>query len=213
MPASIGAHGAPYESFRMTRLHKSLLLCVIALGLFTLGRALLYALYPAQFEALGAGAVAAAFVHGLRFDGAVIARVFAIPLLLMVLPLRWLDRRGWFAPLAWLLWLFTVALVLLLVADIIYFEHVRRHVSYELILLRDDWRFTLHYALRRSPLGWPGYGGACCACRCAPCAGHRCSILPCSCCSPWWGAAASAARLWRSSTPMPMVIRPTVIWC
>jgi len=131
----------------MTRLHKSLLLFAIALGLFTLGRVLLYVLYPQQFEHLTFGAVASAFVHGLRFDGAVIARVFAIPLLLMTFPLRWLDRRWWFDSLAWVVWLFTVAMVLLLLADIVYFEHVRRHVSYELILLRDDWRFVLHYAL------------------------------------------------------------------
>lgn len=130
----------------MTRLHKSLLLFAIALGLFTLGRALLYVLYPQQFAQLGFGQVLSAFGNGLRFDGAVIARVFAIPFVLMNLPLRCFDRRGWFAPLAWLAYVLTLGMVLLLVGDVFYFEQVRRHVSYELLLLRDDWGFMLHYA-------------------------------------------------------------------
>ncbi len=131
----------------MTRLHKSLLLFAVALGLFTLGRALLYMLYPQQFAQLGAGQVLAAFGNGLRFDGAVIARAFLIPFLLMNLPLRWFDRHVWFDTLAWLVFALTVGMVLLLVGDVLYFEQVRRHVSYELLLLRDDWGFLIDFAL------------------------------------------------------------------
>ncbi len=97
---------------------------------------------------LGGGMLMMAFANGLRFDGAVVARVFALPLLLLWLPVRGLDRRLWVEPIAWLLYLATLALVLLLAADIIYFEHVQRHISYELILLKNDLGFLIEFGLK-----------------------------------------------------------------
>ena len=131
----------------MTRLGKSALMFGLAMVLFTLGRALLYFLYPHQFEQLGAGQVLSAFGHGLRFDAAVVARVFAVPLLLMNLPLKWFDRGRWFEGFAWFVYLCTLGMVLVLLGDVVYFDQVKRHVSYELVLLRDDWGFLVQYAL------------------------------------------------------------------
>ena len=132
----------------LSRLQKSLLFLLIAGLLFTACRMLLLARYPDQFSHLGIGQILSAFANGLRFDGAVIARLLALPILLMVFPLRWLDRRGWFDPLAWLVWLITVALVLLLVSDVLYFEQVRRHLSYELLLMSNDKMFIVDMALK-----------------------------------------------------------------
>jgi phosphoglycerol transferase MdoB-like AlkP superfamily enzyme len=130
----------------MSRLQKSLVLVLIALLLFSLCRALLYLFYPDEFDHLTLGHSLMAFANGLRFDGAVIARLFAIPLILMNLPLRFFDRRWWFDPFAWLLYLLTLGLVLLLLADVIYFQYVKRHIAYELLLLKDDVGFLLDYA-------------------------------------------------------------------
>ncbi|HEY0634655.1 MAG TPA: sulfatase-like hydrolase/transferase, partial [Gammaproteobacteria bacterium] len=132
----------------LSRLQKSLLFLLITALLFSACRALLLARYPAEFAQLGVGQTLAAFANGLRFDGAVIARLLLLPLLLMVLPLRWLDRRGWFDPLAWLVFLLTVGMVLLLVADVIYFEHVRRHLAYELLMMQNDTQFIVDMALQ-----------------------------------------------------------------
>lgn len=132
----------------LSRFQKGILFLSIAMGLFSLGRLLLWLTYPQQFEALGGGMLLQAFANGLRFDGAVVARVFALPLLLMWLPLRWFDKRIWFDPLAWLLYLATLGLVLLLAGDIIYYEHVQRHVSYELILLKNDLGFLFDFGLK-----------------------------------------------------------------
>ena len=129
----------------MSRLQKSLILVAIALLFFSLCRALLYLLYPDSFEHLTPGHTLMAFANGLRFDGAVVARLFALPLILMNLPFRLFDRRGWFDPFAWLLYLVTLALVLLLLADVIYFQYVKRHIAYELLLLQDDMDFVVDY--------------------------------------------------------------------
>ena len=129
----------------MSRLQKSLILVTIALLLFSLCRVLLYYLYPDEFDHLTPGHSLMAFANGLRFDGAVIARLFAIPLVLMNLPLRFFDRRWWFDSFAWLLYLITLGLVLLLLADVIYFQYVKRHIAYELLLLRDDLGFLFDF--------------------------------------------------------------------
>lgn len=133
---------------RLSRFQKGILFFASAMALFSLGRVLLWLEYPQQFETLGGGLLLQAFANGLRFDGAVVARVFALPLLLMWLPLQWFDKRIWFDGFAWLLYLATLGLVLLLVGDILYFEHVQRHVSYELILLKNDLGFLVEFALK-----------------------------------------------------------------
>jgi len=136
------------SSLTLTRFQKGLLLFAIAMALFSLVRLLLWWLYPEQFATLGPGQLVEAFSNGLRFDGSVVAKVFAIPLLLMSLPFRLFDRAMWFNSLAWVLYLFTLALLALLIGDIIYFEHVQRHVSYELILLKNDLGFLVEFGLK-----------------------------------------------------------------
>lgn len=136
----------------MTRLQKSLLLFAIAMGLFTLARLALYLRYPEFFAPLDAGEIAAAFLAGLRFDGAILARFAGIPLLLLALPFAWLERPLWTALWGWLAYGVVLAAGLLLVGDILYFGEVNRHVSYELLLLQDDWGFLFGYAWR--VYGW-----------------------------------------------------------
>ncbi len=130
----------------MSRYQKGMIFLVVAMGLFSFSRLLLILTYPQAFSELGSSLLFQAFINGLRFDGAVVARVFAIPVLLMWLPLRFFDRRWWFDPLAWLLYLLTLSLVLVLAGDIIYYGHVDRHISYELILLEHDLSFLVRYA-------------------------------------------------------------------
>ncbi len=126
----------------MSRITKSLLFLAIVLALFTVSRAILYGLYPDTFGQLSLADTASAFLNGLRFDGSVVARLFLIPLLLMTLPWRRLDSRRWFDPFAWLLYLLTIALFLLLMADVVYFKHVGRHIAYELTMMGGDAGFV-----------------------------------------------------------------------
>lgn len=141
----------------LSRFQKGAILFAIVMLLFTVARGILLLNYPELFDSLDSGAIAGAFVNGLRFDGAVVARLFAIPLLLMWLPLRVFDKRIWFDSLAWLLYLLTLGLLLLLAGDIIYFDHVQRHVSYELLLLQNDAGFLVDYGLRAYPLAVLGF--------------------------------------------------------
>ncbi len=132
----------------LNRLRLGLVFLAIALALFAAARLALYLRYPEAFESLGTASVLGAFANGLRFDGAVLGRILAIPLLLLWLPGRWFDQRWWTLLWGWSIYLLTLGLVLLLAGDIVYFQHVQRHVSYELILLKNDLGFLVDFGLK-----------------------------------------------------------------
>jgi len=135
----------------LSRFQKGLLFFAITMLLFSLGRGLLWLQYPAVFASLDGGQTLLAFANGLRFDSSVIARLFAIPMVLMWLPFKPFEHRLWFEPLAWLLYVVTLVLVLLLIGDVIYFAEVERHVSYELLAMNNDLGFLLSYSLAVYP--------------------------------------------------------------
>jgi len=108
----------------LTSLSKSLLYFGLALILFSLLRVVLYVMYRDYFGQLSTGQILTAFLHGVRFDAAIIATFFFLPLLLLNFPLRFVATRWWQLPLAWLLWAATVAMGIVLAADIAYFGGV-----------------------------------------------------------------------------------------
>src|SRR3990172_6621340 len=88
----------------LTPPRKSLLYFGLTLALFSLFRVALFVVYRDYFGQLSAGQIASAFAHGVRFDAAVIAIFFLIPLLLLNLPLRFTASRVWQLPFAAILW-------------------------------------------------------------------------------------------------------------
>ena len=150
----------------LSRIDKTLLLLTIAMIVFSLVRFIFWLSYPDTFSQLSFFETLSAFVNGLRFDGSVFARFILLPFILMAFPWAWLDKRAWFDIWAWLFFILLIGSTLLLLADVIYFEHVKRHLSYELILIKDDVGFVFDfmrhgyigalilYALFTLGLGW-----------------------------------------------------------
>lgn len=130
----------------LTPLRKSLYYFGLALALFTLFRIAFYFDYHGYFGKLTAAQTLAAFLHGVRFDAAIIAIFFFIPLLLINLPLRLAAHRVWHQPLAWILWAMTVAMALVLAADVEYFGYVDRHIATELFAVGQDMGAMLRIA-------------------------------------------------------------------
>ena len=129
----------------LSRIQKTLLLLTIAMGIFSLLRLLLWVSFPETFSQLSIYETLSAFINGLRFDGSVFARFILLPFLLMAFPWAWLDKRAWFDIWAWLFFVVVISSTLLFIVDIIYFEHVKRHLSYELILIKDDINFVFDF--------------------------------------------------------------------
>jgi len=130
----------------LTPLRKSLWYFGLALALFALFRVALYVVYRDYFGQLSVGQIAGAFLHGVRFDAAVIAIFFLIPLLLLNLPLRFTASRAWQVPFAAILWAITVAMGAVLAADVVYFGYVNRHIAAELFAIGQDMGAMLHIA-------------------------------------------------------------------
>ena len=137
----------------LSPLRKSLLYFGLALALFSVFRLVFYISYRSYFSQLSAGQTLWAFAHGVRFDAAIIAIFFLVPLLLINLPLKFFVSRWWQQTLAWMLWAMTVAMGVVLAADLVYFGFVDRHIGTELIAVVNDMGAMLRIA-------FTGYLGA-----------------------------------------------------
>ena len=127
---------------RLTRIHKSLLFFAIAMGIFTLLRLALWLKYPETFAHLSLFNTLSAFINGWRFDASVLARFLVLPFFLMAFPWSWLNKRGWFDSWAWLVFVIVIGSSMLQFADLVYFGYVKRHISYELMLMKNDMGFV-----------------------------------------------------------------------
>jgi phosphoglycerol transferase MdoB-like AlkP superfamily enzyme len=136
----------------MQRLYKSIYFLAISLLIFSLARAALLAAYPGQFESLDISDTFYAFFHGLRFDASILAKLIGVPLLLMMIPLRFANNRWWFDSFAWIIYVVLVAASLLLLIDLVYYQFVSRHMGNELLLLKDDMDFGISVAF--GPYKW-----------------------------------------------------------
>jgi phosphoglycerol transferase MdoB-like AlkP superfamily enzyme len=131
----------------MSRLKLSLLLVLQALGVFALFRGLLFVAYYEEFSTLSLFEILQAFIYGLRFDFSLLASLFAIPLLMLNLPLKWFDNKVWTGFWYWLCLPLVIGICLLLAGDLVYYAYVKRHIAQELHLILNDSEFVLHMGL------------------------------------------------------------------
>ena len=99
--------------------------------LFFLARLAILLIYRSDFSSLSAGDVAWSFVRGLRFDGAIIFLIVGIPVVLLMLPFKWAQRRPWQGFWGWSSFAILIVFFLILSIDTIYFGYVHRHVGPE----------------------------------------------------------------------------------
>jgi len=111
----------------------SLYLCV-----FMSARYALYWLYSHQFTDLSTLEIVTAFLYGLRFDVSTTIITIGIPALLMLLPLKIAQQRFWQQLLLWIIFALLILTISALVADLIYFGFVQRHVGAEITLISGD---------------------------------------------------------------------------
>lgn len=131
----------------MSRSKLSLILILQALGILALFRGLLLVAYYEEFATLSLFEIVQAFIYGIRFDFALLAAVFALPVIMLNLPSRWFDNRGWSATWYWLTLPLLLAVCLLIAADIAYYAFVKRHIAQELRLILHDTDFVLQLGM------------------------------------------------------------------
>ena len=125
-------------------LRVSLTFIFSSLIIFFCARLALLLIYSANFEMLTNWQIFKAFLNGIRFDYSVIA-IFLLPcLLVMNLPVK---SRVWFKIWAFAGYLVIFLISLLLIADIIYFAEVNRHITQEIIQIKYEMGFMVNYAI------------------------------------------------------------------
>lgn len=127
------------------RVKLPLYILTVYLFAFFVARLALFFAFREDFSALSGGQISSAFLSGLKFDLAAIATLAGIPLLMLSLPFfgkRW--AKLWTA--AALAELF--AMFILLISDIVFFAHVKRHIGDEIRLVANDLGFILDFALK-----------------------------------------------------------------
>jgi len=125
----------------MSRIKKSLIFIGITLFIFFLYRLALFSFHYDIFSSLGSFAVCNAFFGGIRFDLSIILTFFALPLLMMNLPVSHAKHKLWFGFWGMMLYLFVVVATLLLIGDVVYYASVKRHMGRELLSLSNDYTF------------------------------------------------------------------------
>lgn len=122
------------------------ILCLIPFGV---ARLALYLVYFEYFKNLGLLDVALAFWVGLRFDLSIIASSMLLPGILMLLPFSWTQHAYWQRLWCWFIYLALLLLVVMLIADAVYFGEVGRHVGSEISTIRADIAPMLTLAIKQ----------------------------------------------------------------
>lgn len=143
----------------MSRIKLSLILILLALGLFSLFRGLLLITYFDEFSSLSIFEIAQSFIYGLRFDFALACILFFIPILMINLPFNWVNDQRWLKFWYWICLPLIIMVCLLLAADIAYFAYVKRHITQELRLILHDTFFILQMGLNSYKLALLAFAG------------------------------------------------------
>ncbi len=123
-----------------TRSKKLLLLALAGMALFTLARLALFIVYRDTFGNYPAFDIAAAFLRGLRFDGAIFFTFTAVFFALLLFPVK---NALYHKTVVWLMFPVYVFMGGFLAADIIYFGYAGRHMANEPFALGADTGFLL----------------------------------------------------------------------
>jgi phosphoglycerol transferase MdoB-like AlkP superfamily enzyme len=123
-----------------------LFLCLLGLFLlaFTTARVSLIIIYSDSFKTLTASQFVMSFLSGLKFDLATAATFVGIPFLMISLPV---FNRKWFKTWSLIAIIEFFLMAPVLVADLIFFGHVKRHIGEEIKLIGNDFEFLKDFIL------------------------------------------------------------------
>lgn len=119
-----------------------LFLAFIHLLLFSFFRLANYIYHHEMYDNLNFIQIVSAFLNGIRFDLSIFFTFSGIFFLLILFPFKKIWIYKFFLVLAVLL--FNIYAVILC-ADFLFFEHVKRHISDEIILMKNDLLFFVDY--------------------------------------------------------------------
>jgi phosphoglycerol transferase MdoB-like AlkP superfamily enzyme len=124
---------------------------LIALSCFSVARLALWINFFEDFKVLSPWQTLEAFVIGLRFDLSIATVFLFVPFLMLLLSpsASGVLARVWQQCWSWLVYLILMSLVLMMIADHLYFEDTHRHVASEIKAISEDWASMASLAWRQ----------------------------------------------------------------
>lgn len=124
---------------------------LVSLGCFSLARLSLWLGYFEDFKVLSVAQTLEAFLVGIRFDLSIMTLSMLMPfMMLLFAPIRpSAFGRAWGKFWSWLAYVILMVLVLMMIADYLYFEDAHRHVGSEIKAIGEDWKTMLSLAWRQ----------------------------------------------------------------
>jgi len=126
---------------------RALTIFIVAMIPFTIARIALHVIYSADFQDLTFSQIVLAYIHGLRFDAAIIILYIGFPLIFIMLPFQWAKTKIWQLLWAWVIFFMLLFFVFSLTADTIYFDIVHRHTGPEVLFILSDVPLMLDVAV------------------------------------------------------------------
>jgi phosphoglycerol transferase MdoB-like AlkP superfamily enzyme len=126
---------------------RALFLLVLFILPATLIRLVLYFSYRDDFQSLGLVQVLTSLLVGLRFDVSMAVMLVGIPIILLLLPFRWSHHRYWQRLVGAFIYCTWLGFIALMVADMLYFGNVHRHIGSEVHTMSNDVNSMIGIAL------------------------------------------------------------------
>ena len=118
------------------RVKLSVAIILFSLALFFLFRLALFLIHHHTFAALSFGQVISGFLNGIRFDLSVIALFLGPVILLFNLPV---NSVRYMKSCVMIMAFELMVMTGFLIADLIYFPYVKRHIAEEILQISADW--------------------------------------------------------------------------
>ena len=124
---------------------------LIFLAIFFCFRLAVLLQYGELFTVLSWGQLALSLLEGTRFDLASTSILLLVPMLVLSFPLRFTGSSIYRKLIQAIVYLQMLGLIIFLSADFVYFSHVKRHITNELLFLAND----TEYLLLEAKAQWP----------------------------------------------------------
>jgi len=110
----------------------------ISLLILSLLRISLFLMYSHDFDTLSSGEVFLSFMMGIKIDAMSIFTFTSLIIIAMFLPFRFTSSKLYNQTLGYFWYLILIVIIFVVMADIVYFEFVQRHIGNEITAIGND---------------------------------------------------------------------------
>ncbi len=127
----------------MIRIKNIIFLFIFALCILSILRFILFVVYFDDFSILKTIDIIMSFLMGIRVDSITLSTAFILPCFFLFLPFRFVEYIPFQFIVYSYIYISISIIVAFLICDILYFEHVHRHIANEIFYMKNDYHILL----------------------------------------------------------------------